>query len=100
MIRNMVWKRNGIDILPDGRIGIGTKWIFKEKKNGAFRARLVAKGYDQIAGIDFQDTFVPVTSKVTFRMLLILMMTKGYYAEMLDVKTAFLHGKLEEEILY
>ena len=54
----------------------------------------------QIAGIDFQDNFVPVTSKVTFRMLLILMMTKGYYAETLDVETAFLHGKLEEEILY
>ena len=58
----------------------------------------MAKGYDQIAGIDFQDNFAPVTSDVTFRMLLILMMTKGYYAETLDVKTAFLHGKLEEEI--
>ena len=72
--------------------------MFKEKKNGVFRARLVAKGYDQIAGIDFQDNFAPVTSDVTFRMLLILMMTKEYYAEALDVKTAFLHGKLEEEI--
>ena len=52
MIRNMVWKRNGIDVFSDGRFGIGTKWIFKEKKNGVFRARLMAKGYDQIAGID------------------------------------------------
>jgi len=31
MIRNMVWKRNGIDVFPDGRFGIGTKWVFKEK---------------------------------------------------------------------
>ena len=71
---------------------------FQREENGVFRARLVAKGYDQIAGIDFQDNFAPVTSDVTFRMLLILMMTKGYYAETLDVKTAFLHGKLGEEI--
>ena len=68
-----VAQRNGIDILPEGRIGIGTKWIFKEKKNGVFRARLVAKGYDQIAGVDFQENFAPVTSDVTFRMLLILL---------------------------
>ena len=98
MIKNNVWRKNGIDDLPGYRIGIGTKWIFTEKKNGIFRARLVAKGYDQIAGIDFQDNFAPVTSDVTFRMLLILMMSKGYYVETLDVKTAFLHGELEEEI--
>ena len=98
IIKNMVWKRTGVDVLPEGRIGIGTKWIFKEKKNGVFCARLVAKGYDQIAGVDFQENFAPVTSDVTLRMLLVLWISKAYYAETLDVKTAFLHGKLEEEI--
>ena len=98
IIKNMVWKRTGVDILPEGRIGISTKWIFKEKKNGVFCARLVAKGYDQIAGVDFQENFAPVTSDVTLRMLLVLWISKAYYAETLDVKTAFLHGKLEEEI--
>ena len=95
IIKNMVWKRTGVDVLPEGRIGIGTKWIFKEKKNGVFRARLVAKGYDQIAGVDFQENFAPVTSDVTFRMLLILWMSKRSYADTLDVKTAFLRGKLD-----
>ena len=46
-----------------------------------FHTRLVAKGYDQIAGVDFQENFAPVTSDVTFRMLLILWMSKRYYAE-------------------
>ena len=98
MIKNNVWRKGGINDLPGDRIGIGTKWIFTEKKNGIFRASLVAKGYDQIAGIDFQDNFAPVMSDVTFRMLLILTMSKRYYVETLDMKTAFLHGELEEEI--
>ncbi len=54
MIKNGVWKRKGINQLPSNRKGIGTKWVFKQKKNGVFRARLVVKGYDQVAGIDFQ----------------------------------------------
>ena len=93
-----MWRKGGIDDLPGERIGIGTKKIFTERKNGVFRARMVAKGYDQIAGIDFQDNFAPVMSDVTFRMLLILTMSKRYYVETLDMKTAFLHGELEEEI--
>ena len=46
MIKNNVWRKGGIDDLPRDKIGIGTKWIITEKKNGIFRARLVAKGYD------------------------------------------------------
>ncbi len=67
MIRNGVWRKKGLDTLPSNRKGIGTKWIFKVKKNGVYRARLVAKGYNQIAGIDFQYNFIPVTSEVTLR---------------------------------
>ena len=72
---------------------------FQGEEEWSFRARLVAKGYDQIAGIDFQDNFAPVTSDVTFRMLPILMMTKEYYAETLDVKTAFLHGNWNKRFI-
>jgi hypothetical protein len=98
MIQNGVWKNNGLNHLPANRKGIGTKWVFKEKKNGVFRARLVAKGYDQIAGIDFQYNFAPVTSEVTLRIMLIIWTLNNYYAEIADVQTAFLHGELEEDL--
>ena len=98
MIKNGVWRKEGTNSLPANRKGIGTKWVFKEKKNGVFRSRLVAKGYDQIAGIDFQYNFAPVTSEVTLRILLVLWIVKDLFAEIADVQTAFLHGDLEEEI--
>lgn len=98
MLRNGVWRKGGLKEIPWNRKGIGTKWVFREKKNGVFRARLVAKGYDQIAGIDFQYNFAPVTSEVTLRILLIMWLINDYFAEVADVQTAFLHGELEEEI--
>ena len=98
MLKNKVWRKEGMDHLPSNRKGIGTKWVFKQKKNGVYRARLVVKGYDQIAGVDFKYNFAPVTSEVTLRILLILWVLEDYYAEVADVQTAFLHGDLEEEL--
>ena len=85
MIRNGVWRNRGQKNIPQNRKGIGTKWVFKEKKNGVFRARLVVKGYDQIAGIDFKYNFAPVTSEVTLRILLVMWVIKNYFAEIADV---------------
>ncbi len=62
MLKNMVWRRKkGLNNLPPNRKGIGTKWVFRKKKNGVYRARLVAKGYNQIAGVDFQYNFALCT---------------------------------------
>jgi len=98
MLKNKVWRKEGVNDLPRNRKGIGTKWVFKKKKNGVYRARLVVKGYDQVAGIDFQYNFAPVTSEVTLRILLIIWIIEDYFAEVADVQTAFLHGDLEEEL--
>ena len=98
MLKNGVWNRKGEDKLPADRKGIGTKWVFKIKKDGTYRARLVAKGYNQIAGVDFQHNFAPVTNEVTLRILLMTWIVKDLYAEVGDVQTAFLHGDLEEEL--
>jgi len=99
MIKNGVWRKHeGLNEIPYNRKGIGSKWVFKEKKNGIFRARLVAKGYDQVAGIDFQYNFAPVTSEVALRILLVLWIVNNSFAEVADVQTAFLHGDLEEEL--
>ncbi len=62
MIQNGVWRKKGLNNLPYNRKDIGTIWVLKEKKNGVFPARLVAKGYDQIAGVNFQYIFALVTS--------------------------------------
>ena len=89
--------------LPQGRKAIGNKWIFKIKRNSddqveRFRARLVVKGYAQKEGIDFNEIFSPVVRLTTVRVVLAMCATFDLYLEQLDVKTAFLHGKLEEEI--
>lgn len=99
MLRNGVWKRKGgTNNLPSGRKGLGMKWVFKKKKNGVYRSRLVAKGYDQLAGIDFQYNFAPVVNDTTVKILLGLWLKKGYKTLLVDVKTAFLYGRLEEEL--
>ena len=99
MLKLGVWRKESkLNEIPIGRKGIGTKWVFKKKKNGVYRARLVAKGYDQIAGIDFQYNYAPVIHDVTMRSLLLIWLFNDYHAELIDIKTAFLHGELEEEI--
>ena len=72
----------------------------EKKKNGVYRARLVALGYRQIPGIDHKDNFAPVINETTFRIILILMMKNNLKAEIVDIETAFLYGNLDEEIFY
>lgn len=89
--------------LPGGRKPIGNKWVYKIKRNGddqveRYRARLVVKGYAQKEGIDFSEIFSPVVGMATVRVVLAMCATYDLHLEQLDVKTAFLHGNLEEEI--
>ncbi|WVZ61696.1 hypothetical protein U9M48_011528 [Paspalum notatum var. saurae] len=90
--------------LPIDKKPVRCKWIFKRKEGispsepARFKARLVAKGYSQILGIDFNDIFFPVVKHSSIRMLLSLVAMHDYELEQLDVKTAFLHGELDETI--
>ncbi|GJZ65614.1 retrovirus-related pol polyprotein from transposon TNT 1-94 [Tanacetum coccineum] len=89
--------------LPGGRKPIGNKWVSKIKKNDddqveRYRARLVVKGYAQKEGIDFNVIFSLVVQMITIRVVLAMCATYDLHLEQLDVKTAFLHGNLEEEI--
>lgn len=98
--RNRTWD---LVNLPKGRKAIGLKWVFKLKRdpNGNIlkhKARLVAKGYVQKQGIDFDEVFAPVARIETVRVLLALTGKNGWRVHHLDVKSAFLHGKLEEEV--
>ncbi|KAL8119296.1 hypothetical protein AgCh_016723 [Apium graveolens] len=82
---------------------IGTKWIFKNKVDefGTVtrnKARLVAQGYNQQEGIDFDQTYAPVARLESIRMLLAYACYKKIKLHQMDVKSAFLNGFLEEEV--
>ena len=84
--------------IPSKRKPIKNRWVFDIKRNGRFKARLVACGYSQVPGIDFQDYYAPVVNEVVFRILIILQLTYKLKAVIIDIETAFLHGDLQEDI--
>ena len=89
--------------LPVGVKPIGLKWVFKIKRNAdgsisKYKARLVAKGYVQKHGIDFDEVFAPVARVETIRLIIALAASNGWEVHHLDVKTAFLHGELKEDV--
>ena len=98
MIERGVWKHTHKKDVPKDRRLIGNKWVFKKKRNGVYRARLVALGYAQIPGVDHKDNFAPVVSEIAFRLILIMGLMSGWIFEIVDIETAFLYGELEEEI--
>ena len=82
---------------------IGVKWVYRTKLNpdGSIhkhKARLVVKGYSQMAGIDYGDTFAPVARHETIRLIVALSAQCGWKIFHLDVKSAFLNGIMEEKI--
>ena len=84
--------------LPKGRQVIKNSWVFDIKQDSQKKACLVAKGFSQVEGIDFNEIFSPVVHFETVRLMLALSSLEDWYIEALDVKTAFLYGKLDEEI--
>ena len=88
--------------LPKGKKALRNKWVFKLKKNSEklvkYKARLVVKGFSQKHGVDFDEIFSPVVKMSSIRVVLGLVASLDLELEQLDVKTAFLHGDLEEEI--
>ena len=98
MIRGGAWVNVNRSSVLEGRNLIGSKWVFKEKCDGRFWARFVCLGYSQIPGVDFSDNYAPVGNDETFRAVMVLQLMFGLQAVLLDVETAILYGKLEDEI--
>ena len=98
MIERGVWRKTDRKKIPNNRRLIGNKWVFKIKRDGTYRARLVALGYSQIPGMDYTDNFAPVAHDVSFKIALARMMVEKLDSLVMDVETAFLYGDIEEEI--
>ena len=89
--------------LPEGRKTVGCKWIYKVKHDEdgnieRYKARLVAQGFSQKEGIDYDETFSPVVRFESIRTVLALAAQFGLSLHQMDVKTAFLNGELKEKI--
>ncbi|KAL0340193.1 UNVERIFIED_CONTAM: Retrovirus-related Pol polyprotein from transposon TNT 1-94 [Sesamum radiatum] len=100
IMQNHTWEL--VD-LPSGNKPLGCKWILKRKYKAdgsidKYKARLVAKGFKQKEGLDFFDTYSPVTRITSIRVLIAVAALYDLEIHQMDVKTAFLNGELDEEI--
>jgi Reverse transcriptase (RNA-dependent DNA polymerase) len=89
--------------LPEGAHPIENKWVFKQKlvvddNLTTYKAQLVAKGFKQIQGVDYDETFSPVAMFKSIRILLVIVAFHDYEIWQMDVKTVFLNGDLEEDV--
>ncbi|GKC83126.1 ribonuclease H-like domain, reverse transcriptase, RNA-dependent DNA polymerase, partial [Tanacetum coccineum] len=89
--------------LPHGKRSIGTKWVYRNRKDergivSRNKARLVAQGYTQEEGIDYDEVFAPVVRIEAIRLFLAYTSFKDFVVYQMDMKSAFLYGKIEEEV--
>lgn len=98
--KNQVYE---LSSLPEGANLVTCRWVFKTKRRPdgeieRYRARLVARGFSQIEGIDYSATFAPVVSTSVVRLLFAQASIEGLVYKQFDIKTAFLYGNLDEEV--
>ncbi|KAL7572820.1 hypothetical protein ACA910_014674 [Epithemia clementina (nom. ined.)] len=94
MIEKGVWRFVERKDIPKSRRLVGSKWVFKIKRDGTLRARLVSLGYSQVPRVDFSDNFAPVVNDVTFCIVLTRKLVEKVTALSIDVETASYNVKV------
>jgi len=92
-----------VTVLLEDKKAIGCKWVYKIKHNAngyvsRYKTRLIAKGYAQTYGIDYEETYSPVAKMTTVRAIIAMAAMKGWSLHRMDVKNVFFHGDLQEEV--
>ena len=103
LLQNETWETcERRDAHKTGKHAIGCKWVYKTKTNAdgslRYKARLVIRGYEQVPGEDFDETFAPVARLETFRIILALAATNRLHIHQMDVVTAFLNPDIDGEV--
>jgi hypothetical protein len=101
-IENGTWE---LVKLPPGCKAIGSQWVFKVKRNAdgsveRYKARVVAKGFSQRPGVDFDETFAPTTKWAALRVIFALAALEDWELESIDISNAYLNGKLKDVEVY
>ena len=84
-----VWRHVKRKDHPNDHRLVGCRWVFKVKRNGVYHARLVAKGFSQIPGMDFTDNYSPVVNDVTFRVVVARMLIENLKEKVVDIDNVF-----------
>ena len=99
LLGNQIWELTELLV---GKKALHNKWVYriKNEHDGSkrYKARLVVKGFQQKKGIDYSEIFSPIVKMSTIRLVLGMVVAENLHLEQLDVKTAFLHGDLEEDL--
>jgi hypothetical protein len=100
LLENQTWD---LVPLPYGRKMFGCRWVYNTKREvhgqiSRYKSRLVTKTFQEVHDIDYDETFAPVVKMVSIRLTLAIAVLKGWEFHHMDMKNAFLHGDLSEEI--
>lgn len=100
IIKNDVWE---IVPRPEGKSVVTSRWLYKIKyaADGSiekYKVRFVARGFSQIEGVDYEETFAPVARYTSIRSIISIAAEMGWSIHQMDVKTAFLNGIIQEEV--
>lgn len=97
-------KKTVLEVVPSprGKSMVGLRWIYKVKHavDGSikkYKAKFVAKGFSQVEGVDYEETFAPVTIYSSIRFIIALVVQMRWKIHKMDVKVTFLNGVVEEE---
>ena len=98
LLRNKTWEYVRRSDIPPGRKILTGRWVWVYKRDGTRKSRWVVRGFEQVEGIDYQETFAAVARAESYRILLAIATLLDWDIEQVDIDTAFLYGDIDSEV--